>query len=327
MNRRGQPCALGIDIGGTKIELVVIDQHGERVDRYRTPTKAEGPRSAVMDRIADTARTQLSGSPESYESMGVGVAGLVDRERGHLHVAPNLSWADVPLGEELSSRFGGPVTVMNDVDAATWGEWKHGAGKGVQDIVTVFLGTGIGTGVVTGGRLLEGHGSSAAELGHVPIVAGGRSCTAPHAGCIEAYAGGWAIGERAREAAREDPERGSFLREAAGSVRDITARHVSQGVRENDPLSRELRDETGRLLGIWAIGVMNVFSPARIIMGGSVLEGLPELQTMMEDRIQSDGFAPHTEGLEVVRAELDESAPAIGAAAFARDRAQGAVGS
>ncbi len=312
--------SLGIDIGGTKVEIAVVNRDGEIQNRVRERTRHDRGFTAVIDQIEEATQDRLEVQVDELSSIGVGVAGLVDRNQGFLHLAPNLSWEDVPLGGALEDRFGRSVEIMNDVDAATWGEWKFGAGRGYEHVVTVFLGTGIGTGVITGGRMLEGHGSSAAELGHVPVMGGGRSCTAPHDGCIEAYVGGWAIGERAREAVRENRDRGSFLIEAAGSVEEITARHVSEGVKAEDPLCLELLEETGRLLGIWGVGVMNVFSPARIIMGGSVLEGLPRLQTMMEERIRENGFEPHVRGLEIVRAELDEHAPVIGAAAFARDQ-------
>ena len=194
---------VGVDLGGTKLRAALVDATGRVLVSEQRATLVAAGFDGVAGEIGAAVRAcigRAEGAP--VLGVGVGVAGQVVAETGVVSYAPNLFWRDAPLRARLEHELGLPVAVLNDVRAATWGEWRHGAGQGVEDLVVVFVGTGIGGGVVSGGRLLTGCTNMAGELGHLTIVAGGRPCRCGNLGCLEAYAGGWAIALRAREETR-----------------------------------------------------------------------------------------------------------------------------
>ncbi|TET75770.1 MAG: ROK family protein, partial [Dehalococcoidia bacterium] len=171
MARNSEIVTLGVDLGGTKIETALVDTAGRIVASYRHPTQLEqGPNGVIAD-VVTCVKACLSKAGMTAQGLGVGMAGQVDRS-GTVRFAPNLGWRNVPLQVRLEEALGMPVVVNNDVRAATWGEWQYGAGQKVDDLVCLFIGTGIGGGIVSGGQLLEGCNHTAGELGHIPIVAG-----------------------------------------------------------------------------------------------------------------------------------------------------------
>jgi glucokinase len=219
----------------------------------------------------------------------------------------------------LEEKLKLPVVVTNDVRAASWGEWHFGAGKGVDDLVVVFIGTGIGGGVVSGGRMLEGCSNTAGEIGHTTLIVGGRNCRCPNKGCLEAYAGGWAIAERAQEAVQTNPEAGKALISLAGGVEKITAALVSQAYHEGDVLSSKLVKETTQYLSAGLVSIVNSFNPCLLVFGGGVVDGLPELIKTAESFIKKRALRAAAQNLKVVKAALGNAAGIVGAAALAQD--------
>ena len=203
MNTSQPVFTLGVDIGGTKIETALLDASGKIVaSHYRLIGAIKAP-ERVIEGVIDSVNICQQQSGQKAAALGVGVAGQIDKLTGIVRRSPNLpDWHEVPLKDRLSLALGLPVIVDNDARAITWGEWKHGSGQGCNDIVCLFVGTGIGGGVVSAGRLIEGVKNTAGELGHLTIVAAGRQCHCPNEGCLEAYAGGWAIAERAQDIVR-----------------------------------------------------------------------------------------------------------------------------
>lgn len=309
---------LGVDLGGTKVETALVDAAGGIVTVHRTSTDAaKGPAGVITD-IVECVHGCLGSGSRAALALGVGVAGQVEAGTGAVRFAPNLGWRDVPLREELERALGLPVAVVNDVRAAAWGEWLHGTGQGVDGLVCLFLGTGVGGGVITGGRILEGITNTAGELGHMTVVADGRLCRCRNLGCLEAYAGGWAIAQRAQEAVEADPDGGRTLISLAGDLEGITALEVSEAFRQGDRLARRVVDETGRYLSAGLVSIVNAFNPSLVILGGGVIEGLPELVAMAEERVRKYALEAAIEGLSVSRAALGLKAGVIGAAALAR---------
>ena len=309
---------LGVDLGGTKVATALVDADGKILAEDTYPTRPErGPDAIIVD-IAKCVSERLGPQAGSAAALGIGVAGQVDPANGTVRDAPNLRWHDVPLGAELASALGLPVVVANDVRAATWGEWLHGAGRGLQDVMTLFVGTGVGGGIVSGGRILTGCTNTAGEVGHVTIVTGGRKCTCPNSGCLEAYVGGWAIAEQAREAAQADRAAGRRLVETAGSLDTITARTVTQAYRDGDPLARRLVENIARHLAAGIVTFVNAFNPCLLIFGGGVIEGLPELVHMVEGPVRAQALGAATQRLRLVPAALGNEAGVVGAAAMAR---------
>lgn len=309
---------LSVDLGGTKVKTALVDAEGSIVASHRHQTDpGKGPAGVIADIVACVGDC-LGEASQRVEALGIGVAGQVDAASGTIHFAPNLGWRDVPLQAELEKALGLPVIVTNDVRAATWGEWWHGAGQGVDDLVCLFVGTGIGGGVISGGRMLEGCSNTAGELGHMTLVFHGRRCRCPNQGCLEAYAGGWAIAERAQEAVQQDPTAGQTLVALAGSVETITAATVGQASHEGDPLARHLIKETGWYLAAGVVGIVNAFNPCLLILGGGIIEGMPELIKFVEREVRGHALSAAVQPLRVLKAALGGDAGVIGAAALAR---------
>lgn len=312
------PVTLGVDLGGTKVAAALVDAEGKILAEDTYPTHPERGPDAIITDITKCVSERLGPQAGSATALGIGVAGQVDPADGTVRDAPNLRWHDVPLGAELTSALGLPVVVANDVRAATWGEWLHGAGRGLHDVMTLFVGTGVGGGVVSGGRLLTGCTNTAGEVGHVTIVTGGRKCTCPNSGCLEAYVGGWAIAEQAREAAQADRAAGQRLIEIAGSLDAITGKTVTRAYRDDDPLARRLVEHIARHLAAGIVTFVNAFNPCLLILGGGVIEGLPELVEMVEGPVRAQALGAATQRLRLAHAALGNEAGVVGAAAMAR---------
>ena len=213
--------ALGVDVGGTKTEILLAGRGGRVLGETRIPTEPEGGAEAVLRRAAEAAREAFGAAIADAAAVGVSVAGQVGA-RGVLLGAPNLGWTGVDVRRLAVAAFGLPAVVVNDVRSATWAEWRLGAGRGARDLVVLFVGTGVGGGAVLGGRLLDGADGIAGEFGHLTVVAGGRRCHCGNLGCLEAYCGGWGFEERARDAALADATAGATLLRLAGSADAIT---------------------------------------------------------------------------------------------------------
>jgi glucokinase len=310
---------LGVDLGGTKVKTALVDVNGHILSVHQYPTHPEkGPEGIITD-ILTCIDGCLSKARQEARALGIGIAGQVDLN-GVVRYAPNLKWRNVPLKAKLEKKLGMPVVVINDVRAASCGEWRYGSGKGVDDLVVLFVGTGIGGGVISGGNMIVGCSNTGGELGHITIVSDGRKCHCPNRGCLEAYAGGWAIAERAQEAVRTNPEMGRHLTLLAGGIENITAVTVSQAYREGDQLARQLVEETGRYLAAGVVSIVNAFNPCLFVLGGGVIEGIPELVPMVEDITRNRALKSALENLKVVKAGLGGNAGVIGAAALAQNK-------
>jgi len=316
-----EPMTAGVDIGGTKIALALVDGDGRIHDFYRRSTQPEQGHERMYEHISELLDRCKSDCHVPVRSLGIGIAGLVDRTQGILRSSPNLRWEDVSVVDELEERLGIPVAVANDVDAASWGEFLHGAGSDVDDLVCVFVGTGVGAGAISGEQLLDGCVASAMELGHITIVQDGRECTCPNTGCLEAYAGGWAIGERTRDAVRKQADRTNKLVElAGGNVDDISAKHLAERYRKGGSLAKQLVEETGQYLASGLINIITLLNPQALVLGGGVIEGIPDLRNMVRPEIDRRCFPTYSESVEIRKPKLDERSPVIGAAALAREQ-------
>jgi len=310
--------ALGVDLGGTKVETALVDKNGKIISSHRYPTNREKGALRIIDDVVTCVEECLDKGKEDAQALGIGVAAQVDHS-GVVLSSPNLGWQNVPLRAMLEEKLKLPVVVTNDVRAASWGEWHFGAGKEVDDFVVIFVGTGIGGGVVSGGRMLEGCSNTAGEIGHTTLIVEGRNCSCPNKGCLEAYAGGWAIAERAQEAVQANPEAGKALISLAGGVEKITAALVSQAYHDGDILSFQLVKETAQYLSAGLVSIVNAFNPCLLVVGGGVIDGLPELIKTAEPFIKKKALKVAAQNLKVVRAALGNEAGIVGAAALAQD--------
>ncbi len=312
-----KPVTLGVDIGGTKTRSALVDANGRILSSCTGPTCLGKDPDAVIADLVGSIEKCVSEVEQDVGALGIGVAAQVDSE-GVVISSQNLDWRNVPLKESVRKRLALSTVVVNDVNAAAWGEWLYGSGKGVDDLVVLFVGTGIGGGVVSGGKMLVGCSNSGGELGHITIVVGGRKCHCPNFGCLEAYAGGWAIAERAKHAVKAESHPGQHLISIAGSLERITAATVCQAFREGDDLARRLVEETGRYLGAGVVSIVNAFNPCLLVLGGGVIEGLPELIALVEKETRRKALESSLRDLKIVKAALGHDAGVIGAATLAQ---------
>lgn len=309
---------LGVDLGGTKVEAGLVDAQGRVLVSHRYPTHPDQGPDAVIADVRECVGRCLAQAGRPAAAIGVGIAGQVTAD-GVVRLAPNLRWQHVPLRAKLEATLRLPVFLTNDVRAAAVGEWRYGAGVGADDIVCIFVGTGIGGGVITGGRVLRGAGNAAGEIGHSVLVAGGRRCRCGNRGCLEAYAGGWAIAERAQEAVRSDLKGGAALLGLTRAAAPISAADVADAFRRGDPLAGRLIGETVEFLTAGVVGIVNVFNPAVLILGGGVVEGLPEWVDEIAREVRARALPAAAETVRVTKAALGGRAGMIGAAALARE--------
>jgi glucokinase len=309
---------MGVDLGGTKIEVAWVDSNGKIAGRIRKPTIVEKGAEGIVREIVEAIRQLLKESGEKPLGIGVGVAGQVEGETGKVRFAPNLDWHDVPLQANLKEAIGLPVVVTNDVRAATWGEWRYGSGKNCDNLVCLFIGTGVGGGVVSDGKILSGASNAAGELGHMTVDLNGPPCHCHNHGCLEALAGGWAIARRARQAVADDPVAGADLLKLARDRREaITAEIVARAAKAGDPLAGRIVEETLQAIIAGCVGLVNAFNPTRLILGGGVIEGLPQLVKKVEKGVHQRALKATLAPLQVVKSALGNDAGVIGAAALA----------
>jgi len=315
---------IGIDLGATKIEAALVDSKGCIVEKLRTPTEAPGGPDHVIEIAVSMISTFfLRDASSPVGPIGVGVAGQVDSDNGVVRRAPNLDWRDFPIRERLEAAVRLPVAVLNDVQAITYGECRRGVGRGISNLVCVFAGTGVGGAVVIGGKLLRGSSGTAGEFGHMTIERDGPPCSCGNRGCLEAFVGGWAIAQRARQKVAAEPTRSAeLLRLAGGDVAKISAALVGQAATQGDALARALVEETGATLGAGLAAIVNALNPELLILGGGIIEGFPDLIEIAQRELGRRALASALKPLRVVRSKLGADAGVIGAALFARENAR-----
>lgn len=302
----------GIDVGGTKALGVVIDDDGHVVERLKWATPTGG--DALISRLAE-----LAGALAPYDSLGVGVPGLVTRD-GVLRAAPNLvDVVELAVAARLTERLGHPVVVANDATCALVAEWRHGTARGVDDVVLVTLGTGIGGGLVVGGRLEVGANGFAGELGHMVVDPEGPWCVCGRRGCWERYASGSALAQQARHAARAG--RLEAVVRAVGDVEAIVGEDVQRAASSGDPQALEVVDGFARWVALGLANLTNVVDPALFVLGGGLAATpvlyLGPIQRWLAALLYSPEHRPHP---RVVFAHWGEDAGAVGAARYAQER-------
>lgn len=309
--------AIGVDLGGTKIEIGMIDERGHlyRHERILTAkTGAESVEFQIKEQI-DSLQRQMG---VAICGVGIGVAGQVDHHTGEIFFAPNLNWRNISLQKNMEAALQLPVYVLNDVRAITWGEWLYGAGKGIQDLLCIFVGTGIGSGVISGGHFLHGHSNTFGEIGHMTVDFNGPLCTCGKRGCLEAFSGGWGIGARAKDAILSDrnQEAGQILLQLVNhQINDISAQQVIEAYHQGDLLALEILENSMRALVAGIASAVNVLNPRRLVLGGGVIDGLPEMIEWIEKGVKNNALASATTTLEIVRSSLGKQVGVIGAAA------------
>lgn len=314
----GSRLAIGVDIGGTKVLGGLVDTDGRVLAQARRDTPADDV-GKTLDFIVEVIAELAAGRDVAV--VGIGAAGWIDRARSRVLYAPNLAWRSEPLQQRIAERISLPIVVENDGNAAAWAEFRYGAARdAAESMALVTVGTGIGGGLVTDGRLVRGAHGMAAEMGHARVVADGLDCGCGRRGCLEQYASGTALARYARDAARYDPgTAGRLLDLAGGSVDAITGPMVTKAAREGDPASRAAFAEMGRWLGSGLADLVHLLDPEMIVIGGGVIEAgellLAPTRAAFVDQLAARGLLPVA---PVVPAQMGNAAGVVGAADLAR---------
>jgi glucokinase len=258
---------------------------------------------------------KATGLPRSaFLGVGVGAPGPLDRERGVVLLTPNLGWRDVALRDRISEGTGLPASLDNDANCATYGEWWIGAARGAKNVVGMTIGTGIGGGLILDGHLYHGSSDVAGEIGHTTIDQNGRRCGCGNYGCLEAYASGPAIAERAREALTYDAV--SILPSLVdGDLSKITAQTVYEAASHGDTIARDVVRDTARYLGTGIANLLNIFNPDVVVIAGGVTQAGDALFEPLRVEVRKRAFKPAVDGCRIVPGELPGTAGVVGAAA------------
>ncbi|MDF3288563.1 MULTISPECIES: ROK family glucokinase [Streptomyces] len=307
---------IGVDIGGTKIAAGVVDEEGTILETCKVPTPSTP--EGVIDAIADAVRT-VSAS-HRIDAVGIGAAGYVDDKRATVLFAPNINWRHEALKDKVEQRVGLPVVVENDANAAAWGEYRFGAGQGHDDVVCITLGTGLGGGIIIGGKLHRGRFGVAGEFGHIRVVPDGLLCGCGSQGCWEQYASGRALVRYARQRAAATPENAVVLLGLGdGTIDAIEGKHISEAARKGDPVAVDSFRELARWAGAGLADLASLFDPSAFIVGGGVSdEGdlvLEPIRKSFRRWLVGGQWRPHA---QVLAAQLGGEAGLVGAADLAR---------
>ena len=267
----------------------------------------------MADAVVDEALREHGGSRDRVVGVGVGCPGPLDLERGVVVTTPNLGWTDYPIRERVAAGLGLPAAVDNDANCATYGEWWQGAGRGTRSLVGITLGTGIGGGIIVDGALVHGASGCAGEIGHTTIDLTGRRCACGNQGCLEAYASGPNIAQRAREGIEAGSA--SLISELVdGDLERVSAVTVYDAILRGDPFAREVMQETAKILGAGIANMINVFNPEVVVVVGGVTRAGEYLFTPLRSEVRKRAFRVAVEACRIVPGELPAVAGVVGAA-------------
>ena len=310
---------LGVDVGGTKVAVGLMDRDGRILAQNRKPMVANGTAAAGLKAVVSAIDSLASSSPGGIRSIGICAPGPLDPKTGVVLNPPNLPcWRDFPLAEKLVSIYNVPVKVDNDANAAALAETKWGAARGYRYVFYATIGTGIGSGIVLDGRIYHGNTGSAGEGGHVTIDYRGPLCGCGKRGCIEILAAGPAIGARAR-AKLAAVSSSSILKLAKGNVAGVTSEMVGQAYGAGDPLAREILQETVELLTAWLGNIVDLLDPDVLVMGGGVAAMLKPFFNEMKSRLPAWCVNPRASDIPLLMAHYGADAGIAGGAALCSD--------
>lgn len=308
--------AIGIDLGGTKVLSAVIDKEtGEVVSSSKKKTKKDKGPTRIVEKIIESIYEVIEQSniPKSkIESIGIGAAGQIDRENGVLLAAPNLDCFNLNLKKILEDEFSIQVYVGNDVEIATLGEIKFGAGKNCKNLVCVFVGTGVGSGIVIDGKLHTGATGTAGEIGHIVVDYGGRQCGCGAMGCLEAYASRSAIEKRITGALKKG--RNSTILDYLEDGKSISSSMIRKSLEHGDELVTQALDEASEYLSAGLASVINFINPELIILGGGLIDSVDYFynKTILKAHVKALPVAASK--IKFKKAELGDFSGVIGAA-------------
>lgn len=313
--------SIGIDLGGTKILIALIDrENGTVVEHVKKKTKKEkGPENIIKKMVCGIEELLLLTSKQLDEisSIGVGAAGQIDRKNGIIIAAPNLDCYDLNIKKLLNEKFDIPVFVGNDVEIATIGEQKFGAGKGYNDFVCVFVGTGVGSAIVKDGKIILGATGTAGEIGHIIVDLNGRQCACGAHGCLEAYASRSAIERRIEGALKKG--RKSCILDYLEPGKSITSSMIQKSIEREDELVLQCVTEASEYLSGGLASIINFINPELIILGGGLIEAVDYFYQKTIKKARAKSLPVPASKIQFKKAALGDYSGVTGAA-FLEDR-------
>jgi glucokinase len=276
-------------------------------------------------RIADLARASMAEAKgREIAGVGIGSPGPLDTKTGVVLLTPNLGWVNMPLRDRVASALGLPATLDNDANCAIFGEWWRGAARGVEHVVGLTIGTGIGGGIVLYGDIYRGASDIAGEIGHMTIDSNGRRCKCGNYGCLEAYASGPAIAARAVEGIEAGAD-STLPRLVGGDLRQITAQLVYDAAHAGDAFALEVVRDTAKFLGAGVANIINIFNPQVVVICGGVTRAGDSLFVPLRSEVKRRAFKPAVDVCRILPGELPGTAGVWGAAAVFIKRTWGRV--
>ena len=294
---------ISIDLGGTQVRVALLEGT-QIIRRASAMTALKGGPSSVLAQIDALIAEVCDGTdPKSTAGIAIASAGPLDTEAGIILGIPTIQgWENFPVRSVLADRFGLPVFLENDAIAAAFGEWRHGAGRGLQHMSYLTVGTGIGGGFVVDGRLIRGSKGMAGHVGHMRLSQDGPKCSCGALGCFEALASGSAFEAR-----------------AAAQTSAVSAKRVFEGARAGDPRCLSLVEQEASYLGQGITSIIHLFSPEHVVMGGGLSQAFDLLEPGIHAVTRSEAMVPFKD-VRVVQAELGDNSGLVGAAAMMLER-------
>jgi glucokinase len=312
---------IGVDLGGTKILAGAFDHHLHCVGRAKMSTKAQRGPKAVVERVArcvvdaiDECDLQI----KQVKGVGIGAPGAVDPDAGSVIFAPNLGWQDFPLKKELEKHLDLPVFVENDCNIQTLGVYEKELKAKPRHVVGIFVGTGIGAGLILEGRLFSGFNRTAGEIGHMVLEVGGPKCGCGNRGCFEALASRSAIFRRIQTAVKQGQK--THLVDILGDdLDDMRSGDLRKAIRRGDKFLEKIVEEAAEYIGIAVANVINLLNPEVVVLGGGVLDALEDEMLAIIIETAHDNSMPGTDkDIEIVATKLGDEAGITGGAVLAR---------
>jgi len=312
---------MGVDLGGTKILAGVFTDRLECLGRSKKSTKPQRGADKVVDRIAACiadAIDECDLQPKQIRGVGIGAPGACDPESGTVLFAPNLVWKHYPLKKELEKQLGLPVFVENDCNIQALGVYEKELGGKPKSMVGVFLGTGIGAGIILDGKLWSGFNRTAGEIGHMVLQVGGPKCGCGNKGCFEALASRTAI-FRMVEAAVKDGQK-TVLTDMLGSgLDDMRSGDLRKAIRKGDKLVEKIVEEAAEYTGIAVANVINLLNPEVVVVGGGVMDALEDdMMAVIVETAHDYAMTGTDDGIEIVASKLGDDAGITGGAVLAK---------
>jgi glucokinase len=316
-----QKLFLGVDIGGTKIALGLVDGSGNILTHSRRPMLANGTAEAGLQAVAnaiDAMFAEAKTNEQEIQAIGICAPGPLDPVAGVVLNPPNVTcWRNFPLAARIAEKYKIPVKVDNDANAAALAETRWGAAQGYRYVFYATVGTGIGSGIVLDGKIYHGNTGSAGEGGHVSIDYNGPTCACGKRGCIEVLAAGTAIGLRARSKLADQKSRHSTMLDLAeGDIARVTSELVGKACVAGDPLAREVLEDTVKVLSAWLGNIVDLFDPDVLVMGGGVAAMLHPFFGSIKDSLPTWCVNPHVSNIPLLMAHYGADAGIAGGAAL-----------